>query len=278
MRLALDPRAQRLLRRVPRTNVYTVAELALLSLLAIQCARLFWILATPLGPVGEWKPPSALAGSAPAGMLGSFDPFFRLSPAAGPVVVTSLDLKLFGVRQDQASGRGSAIIQTPDGQQRSFEVGDEIAPGVALTAVGPDNVTITRDGKAEQLFMDQSQGAPGAAAGQPGPATEPSAPNQAVTSAPKAFEPTRLASELGLQPRVAGDKITGVVLRPEGAGSAFRAAGLQPGDVLLRIGGERIDSPDELGGLRERLAAPGTVAIQVERGGRVHTLQLRNGK
>ena len=276
MRLALDPRAQRLLRRVPRTNVYTLAELALLSLLAIQCARLFWVAMAPVGPVGDWRPSGIAApAGAGAGLLGGFDPFFRLSGQAGPAVVTGLDLKLFGVRMDQASGRGSAIIATPDGQQRSFAVGDEIVPGTVLTAVGPDNVTITRNGKTEQLFMDSA----GPQGGTPmAGAVEEARPVQAVPTPSQSFEATPLASELGLQPRINGDKLTGVVLRPIGGGAAYRASGLQPGDVLISLNGQRIDSPDELGGLREQLATPGTVNVQVERGGRVISLQLRNRK
>ena len=97
-------------------------------------------------------------------------------------------------------------------------------------------------------------------------------------AAAQAFEGTPLASELGLQPRINGDKLTGVVLRPIGGGASYRASGLSPGDVLISLNGQRIDSPDELGGLREQLAAPGTVNVQVERGGRVISLQLRNRK
>jgi general secretion pathway protein C len=165
MRIALDPRARRLLRRVPHTTVYSALELFLLSLLAIQGARLVWTIVTPVGPVGEWKAPSALRAppAASSGLLGSFDPFFRLSGEGNaPVVVTSLSLKLYGVREDRASGRGSAIISTPDGQQRSFAVGDEIVPGVRLRAVGSDSVTIDRAGTPEQLFLDQSRPAAGA--------------------------------------------------------------------------------------------------------------------
>ena len=71
-------------------------------------------------------------------------------------MVTSLNLKLYGVREDRATGRGSAIIALPDGRQLSFAVGEEIMPGVTLTAVGFDNVTISRGGTAEQIFLDQS--------------------------------------------------------------------------------------------------------------------------
>lgn len=275
MRLNLDPRAQRLLGRVPRANVYTVAELALLSLLALQCARLVWTVATPLGPVGDWKPAAAAAPAAAAGIFGGFDPFFRLSGAAGPVVVTALDLKLFGVRQDQVSGRGSAIIATPDGQQKSYGVGEEIMPGVTLAGVEFDSVTITRGGNIEQLFMDQSRAAQVTG---PATATERAAPVAVVTAPPVDYVPGKLAGQLALEPRMNGDRVTGVVLRPEGAGDAFRAAGLQPGDVLIGVNGQRITSVDQLSGLREQLAGPRGATVQVERGGRMMRLQLRTGR
>jgi general secretion pathway protein C len=287
MRLALDLRTQRLLRRVPRTNVYTLAELALLTLLAVQCARLFWVAVTPVGPVGDWQPLGTARVVQPsATLLGSFDPFFRLAGPAGPVVVTSLSLKLFGVRQDTASGRGSAIIALPDGQQRSFAVGDEIMPGVRLQGVGFDNVTVSRGGATEQLFMDQSKAAP-AAPGTSVPAPAPGAPSivgsppppPSAIVVPTVQVPQRssgLADQIGLQPRMNGDRMTGVVLSPQGGGEAFRAAGLQPGDVLVSVGGQRITSADQVGALREQLAGGRPASVQVERGGRVTRIQLRN--
>ena len=92
--------------RLPRPTAYTLAELVLIALIAIQAARLAWILVTPIGPVGDWKATGALAAPADASALASFDPFFRLDGAAGPAVVTSLNLKLYGVREDRATGRG----------------------------------------------------------------------------------------------------------------------------------------------------------------------------
>jgi len=220
MRLALDPRARRLLRRLPRTTVYSAMELVLLSLLALQCARLVWTLVTPLGPVGEWKAGSALRPGAPASssLLGGFDPFFRLNAeGAAPVVVTSLNLKLFGVREDRASGRGSAIIGTADGQQRSFAVGEEVIPGVTLTTVGFDSVTVSRGGTAEQLFLDQSPPAtvvapngqtPFATGATPAP--DPSSvttpvitTTPVVSAAPPA---SGIASEVQFQPRMNGGR------------------------------------------------------------------------
>ncbi|HEY0324574.1 MAG TPA: type II secretion system protein N [Allosphingosinicella sp.] len=176
MAVALNPRAERLLARLPRLTVYSAGELLLLVLVAVQAARLFWALLTPLGPVGEYR---ALSTAIPiqqsVGTLASFDPFFRQTAgAAATVTVTALDIRLYGTLEDRATGRGSAIIGTPDGRQMSYRVGEEIMPGVVLTAVAFDHVTVTRGGAPEQLFLDQST-APAGPAG-PGVPTSPQNP------------------------------------------------------------------------------------------------------
>lgn len=189
MRLGTDPSG-----RLPRSALLLGAELLLLALIGIQTARLAWTLATPRGPVGDWRPASALAPVAGPEVLAGFDPFFRLEGAAAPAVVTSLNLKLYGVSQDRATGRGSAIIGLPDGTQRSFAVGEEVMPGVTLAEVGFDNVTIRRSGNPEQLFLDQSTpaaGAPspnGAAPARPTPPPVASVPAPPSPPAPTANE------------------------------------------------------------------------------------------
>jgi general secretion pathway protein C len=166
----------RLLRLRGRITLYSVCEFLLMAILAVQVARLFWTLTTPVGPIGPWTapvpPPVAPATTAPAAL--DYDPFFRSAAGAdaGPVVVTALPLTLHGTREDRATGHGSAIIGTADGQQNSYAVGDEIMPGAVLSAVGSDSVTITRDGAQEQLYLGADAPAPAEA-----PAT-PQAPPQ----------------------------------------------------------------------------------------------------
>ncbi len=187
MAVALNPRAERLLARMPRLTVYSAGELLLLVLLAVQAARLFWALLTPLGPVGEYRAlNTAIPLQQSVGALASFDPFFRQTAgaAAARVTVTALDIRLFGTLEDRATGRGSAIIGTADGRQTSYRVGEEIMPGVVLTAVAFDHVTITRAGVAEQLFLDQSMG-PAAPSGPQTPAmTTPPQPVPVVRAPP----------------------------------------------------------------------------------------------
>ncbi len=275
MRLALDPRARRLLRRLPHTTIYSALELLLLTLLAVQCARLLWTLVTPVDPFGDWKAASAMRPiAAPqTGLLASFDPFFRTSgAAAAPLVVTTLSLTLHGVREDRATGRGAAIIGMPDGMQHSYAVGDEIMPGVVLTGVGFDYVTIQRGGASEQVYLDQSGAAP--ASSSPGtPITVQPAPAPIVTPTPAPPPPAGgLSSAIQYQPRVSGTGVTG---QPQGDGGAFRAAGLAPGDVIVAVNGQRINSAQQAQSIASRIGG-GDVALQVERDGKTIPLRVRS--
>ena len=273
MRLSFDARARALLRRIPVVNVYSLAELVLLGALAIQCARLVWTVLTPVTPLGDWRPAGVTLPGAPGEVLRGFDPFYRISGVqAGPAVVTSLQLKLFGTRIDEAMGRGSAILAGPDGVQKSFSVGEEIMPGVVLKEVAFDHVAIERGGTREDLFLDQSGG--GGAAATPVPEGEappvPPPPGGGVGITAQQFQ-----SDIGFVPRVEGGRINGLVVRPQGSGTAFRTAGLREGDIVTEISGRAVQGPADI----ERLAGQfngvgGTMSLTVERNGQPLNLNV----
>jgi general secretion pathway protein C len=234
----------------------------LLVALAIQCARLLWTVAAPLGPVGEWRPASVTRSISDDS--GEFDPFFRLAPATPPtVVVTSLALKLFGIRMDSAMGRGSAIIAAPDGVQSSYAVGDEIVAGVRLKSVAFDSVTIDRGGVDEQIFLDQSVAAPVAQPSGAAPTAAPAATSSVST----------LQASIDAAPRMSGSTLTGLTLNPKGNSALFDAAGLKAGDVLTAINGKPISGASDMNQVMP--SADGTVALQVERAGRQMTLSAK---
>ena len=285
MRLKFDARARAILRRLPVVNVYSAAELALLAALAVQCARLAWVLLTPVAPLGAWTPAAPTVPADPAGVLAAFDPFYRVSGAAqaqGPTAVTSLQLTLYGTRMDSAQARGAAIIAGPDGVQKSVAVGEEVVPGVTLKAVAFDHVTLDRGGSSEDLFLDQSGGggtvaAPaGDPAQNPPPAPPPgaggaSAPLEipgggTIPASTPAISPQQLRSEINAIPRIDGGKVTGVTVRGQG-GAAFRAAGLRDGDIITTVAGRPITGPSDLDMLTRARASGGTLSLTVERGG-----------
>ena len=263
MRLNLDARTRAILRRLPVVNVYSAVELLLLALLATQCARLTWAIATPVAPLGEWRAAEPAIPADPAAVLREFDAFFRISGDQAARTVTSLNVKLFGVRVDEATGRGSAIVAGPDGVQQSVSVGEEVAPGVKLTAVAFDHITITRGAVPEDLFLEQAGVAPAAptldAAGD-----APERPNGVTAD--------EFASQIGFVPRLDGGRVSGLAVRPQGSGEAFRAAGLREGDVVTSLGGRPVTGQGDLQRITRDYARGGSVPLLVERGGRTETL------
>lgn len=271
MRLQLDARARRWLRRLPVVNLYSAAELLLMAVLAAQVARLIWAVVTPVGPLGDWRPAPVVIPASPVETLTSFDPFFRLSGPAqtGAGVVTSLQLTLFGTRTDDATGRGAAILAGPDGVQKSVSLGEEIAPGVTLAAIAFDHVTLDRGGTREDLFLDQSgQVTPVQPGGAPAPGSTVTSPASAGVSVPQ------LRQDIGYIPRIDGGRFSGLVLRAQGSGDVFRGIGLQNGDVLTAIAGRPVTGADAFDRISRDYADGGVVPITVERGGQPLPLSI----
>jgi general secretion pathway protein C len=265
MRLKLDARTRRILRRLPVVNVYSLAELLLIAGLATQCARLVWTLATPVSPLGDWRPADVSVPGRPYDVLAGFDPFFRLGSAQpAAATVTSLQLTLFGIRVDEATGRGSAILAGPDNVQKSIGVGEEIQPGVRLKAVAFDHITIDRGGTSEDLFLVQSDAPAAAAAG-----VSPGSALPAPGASPIGTQPVRanqIRNEIGFIPRIDGGRISGLVVRPQGTGTLFRTAGLREGDVVTAIGGRPVSGPQDIDRVTAEFTTGGNIPITVERG------------
>ncbi len=251
-------------------------ERALLVLLALQLVRLVWAVVVPVGSFGPWEGRQAqiLSPSARQALFASFDPFFRTGAPqqAGNGVVTSLALTLYGVRLNEGSGLGSAIIAAPDGVQNSFAVGDEIMPGVVLKAVAFDHVTIDRGGAEEQIFIDQSTPAPEAA-----PAPSQGAGWQSAAPPPPAAPgagPTvdSLKRDIGFAPRLQNGRVTGVAVMAKGP--SFASAGFRPGDIISQINGQPIGSAGDLQALQNQIAPGARLSLTVERGAAVASVNI----
>lgn len=246
-------------------GLYPILLGILAVLLVIQAIRLVWLVATPLGPVGDWQTRDVeiLSPQSRLSLFSSFDPFFRSGPAATANVVTSLQLTLFGIRMNEGSGLGSAILAGPDGVQESYAVGDEIMSGVTLNTVLFDHVIIDRGGVRESLYLDQSipaetVGTDDGDAGQPsGPA--PSAASNMPTA-------DMIAGAVDLAPRNAGGKVTGIVVSPRGEGELFRAAGFQDGDIIVSVNGQPVSSASDIATLKRQIAPGARLSVEVERG------------
>jgi general secretion pathway protein C len=243
-------------------------EKGLIALLALQLVRLAWVIVTPVGSFGPWEGRQAqlLTPAARQALFASFDPFFRSGApqAAGTGVVTSLALTLYGIRLNEGSGLGSAIIAAPDGVQNSFAVGDEILPGVVLKSVAFDHVTIDRGGAEEQIFLDQSTPAP-TAAPEGGVSKAPPSPP------PPSTDPTAdsLKRDIGFAPRMQNGRVTGLAVSAKGPG--FASAGFRPGDIISQINGQPVG---DLQSVQNQIAPGARLSLTVERGAAVASVNL----
>lgn len=126
-------------------------------LLALLALALLW---AGVRAAQAWRQPApapadaAVTASPSLAILGTTDPFFPAVAAAGEAPVTSLAFALHGVRNDAATGRGSAIISAADGVQQVYAVGDPIGDGVTLAAIDRDHVLLDRQGSRESLWLD----------------------------------------------------------------------------------------------------------------------------
>ena len=271
MRVAFSDTIRNLGGRLRPIDWLSVVEKLLLGLLALQCARLLWAVLTPVGSFGPWEGRQAhfLPVAERQALFSSFDPFYRGGlQQSGGGVVTSLALTVYGIRLNEGSGLGSAIVAGPDGVQNSFAVGEEIMPGVVLKAVAFDHITIDRGGAEEQLFLDQSQPAPTAAPDGGAPVGLPPSPIAGMDN-PGADMVKR---DVGFTPRMQNGRVTGLILSARGPG--FQQAGFQPGDIVTQVDGQPIGSMSDLQALQGRIVPGERISLTVERGASPATINL----
>lgn len=256
-------------------DMLRLAERGVLALLALQLVRLVWVIVAPVGSFGPWEGRQAqiLTPTARQALFASFDPFFRSGAPAQPgnAVVTSLALTLYGIRLNEGSGQGSAIIASPDGVQNSFAVGDEILPGVVLKSVAFDHVTIDRGGAEEQIFLDQSTPAPEAAPADNAGWQSAAPPPPAAPGAGSGIGPTAdsLKRDIGFAPRMQNGRVTGLAVSAKGPG--FASAGFRPGDIVTQVNGQPIS---DLPALQNQIAPGARLSLTVERGAAVASVNL----
>jgi general secretion pathway protein C len=247
--------------------------LGLLTLiLIIQAVRLIYAIVTPASPLGDWRPRAAetMPATAKSELFARVDPFYRTIPTSedSTSAVTGLQIQLFGIRMNQASAGGSAIIAGGDGVQNSIGIGEEIQPGVRLVAVHFDHVEIDNAGKRELLYLDQADVPTAGTTNAGGSAAPPQpAPAAAPTSNPASpISPSSLRAGIAFTPRSEGGRVTGIAIGQQGDGSAFQAAGFRNGDVIRAINGRVISSVSDAASLTAQLQPGARLSLEVERG------------
>jgi len=268
-----DPRARaELWPGVIRTGV----EIALVLVLAVQAARLVWIVAEPSGPFGTPAAEAGLDSNRELAILKTFNAFAPLMPPLAAVEDTS-GFTLHGVRVEK-DGAGSAIIGVA-GKQSVYWVGEEVSPGAVLKEVAADHVTVAHGGRTSRLSLVARPPRPNATASIPSymvtPRTAAAAPAKPAVIA--AVDTKKLLEEAGLRPRTQGGQVTGYTLLPRGAGEMLGRAGLAAGDVLVALNGNRL-TPERYSEIEQELTGASQVQLTVERGNETKTITLQTGQ
>jgi len=276
----------RMERGITGTGVESAGRVAVESLLVVTLGVLFGRLAwAALAPSDTPLPPShtssiasgmSLAdnGEQPAMILTQINPFASQATATGAPTgtETTLDLKLSGVRAVEGNTTASsAVISFPDGAQKRFVPGDEVMPGVVLVNVTGEAAHLSRNGLLEILSLNPGRTAPFAAPTEPATA---GALVMAAVAVPDAspITPTALAADTVMMPEMRSGRVSGYRLEPRGAG-AFEAAGLESGDLILRVNGQAIEGlqPEQI---HQSVASGSDVALDVVRQGAIVRLRV----
>lgn len=255
-----------------RARLPTALELLLVLLLAAQAARLLWLMLIPNGPIGSSMHDIGHVGTITP--LPAIDVFFRrVTTASSPSGSSeALGYTLFGVRRQ--SGDGGSAILGKDGEQMSYTLGSEIAPGIVLVAVGVEHAVLAADNVRYRLELPMRSGGAttNVATSLPVGATKMKSASATSTapSANTAVASLKSLSRSGLFARTED----GHVITPNADNAMFRQAGLQAGDLLLSVNGQPFD-PDRLAGLQAELKDRRQLKIRYRRDGKVHSTTVQ---
>jgi len=201
---------------------------------------------------------------------------------AQPLPLSSLNLVLNGVMATHTGG--SALVAVKGQPQQAFGVGDEVLPGVVLSAVLQDRVLLKRGGTLESLLLEGAADvllfSVGVMPVQSTLVQSPSRDSGAThfvlsreTLRSQVQSPQELLSQAIVVPNSGG----GFVLQEIESGSLIEQFGLRAGDVILSANGQALRSTDDIMRAYQGSKGMNEVKLEVSRDGRrvQHLYEIR---
>ena len=226
----------------------TALEAVLALTTGILLARFAWVVVAPGQGIDLAQSPQlpALSDNATTpnalALLTQTDPFQAVPVASDQIAVpTSLNLKIAGLRwSDGETGQSSTVLVLPDNSQKRFSVGDQIISGAVLETVAADRVFFRFNGQLQELLLNDPNKPLFGSSPDASPPSPPDAPRQQTGAA---------------------------------QASADEAAGLEQGDLVLRVNGNSIEGmgPEAI---QSAVMASETIALDVVRNGAIVRLRL----
>ena len=127
------------------TAVVALVTVAALALLGSVAAYWTWGWLAP-SPEPRAQAAADAGGSASAGALFGNVPQDRNNAAP-----TGITIRLLGIVAAKGGRRGYAVVELEPRQILAVREGEDVAPGIRLAEVGPDNVILERSGTRESL-------------------------------------------------------------------------------------------------------------------------------
>jgi type II secretion system protein C len=193
----------------------------------------------------------------------------KSEPEAVTVQATTLKLKLAG----SVSGgeRPMAIIERPGKGQALYYVGDTLQAGVTLQAIHDREVIVRHGGKLERIAIEEPE------MPQSAPVTIPAGRGHPTLHPMSArVAPAKASAEmLRLMPHFSGGKADGLMIGQLSSDSRYAKAGLRSGDIIRKVNGKAITSPQQAAQLRTALG-DGQAEVEIVRNGQVQI--IRTGK
>lgn len=282
-----------------RARVSALAARACCAALAALALWLLLRLAAALWPHGD----AAANVSAPDNVPAPAVPvsvsrfhFFGVAPPrpgsgapGAPASTTGLILR--GTLADGDAKAGVAVIDGAGDGERAFRVGEEVVGGVRLDAVYADHVVLSRGGAQETLRLTRDTNldpgnvvrpTPAIAKGGTTATSKAVLPTGGHVAAPVAAStewqrtvarlrdnPAELMQRVQVVPVIDGGKLAGVRVSASGADAALLTqAGLQPGDVVTAVNGQRVDSLERGQQIVAGLTNASSVRVTVLRAGK----------
>lgn len=213
-----------------------------------------------------------------------------------PIKVSTLRIQLVGTLEGPPFYARAVIRDQGTGEVNIYRIGDMIQGQAKLILVDRARIVIERNGQQEEvvIYENEAQGAPAAPppqpaapptmGGPPGP-PPPGGPSPQVREvSPNRYELDRkevdaatenmgqLMTQARVIPNLVMNKIDGYRIFAITPGSLYEKIGLKDGDVINRVNGDDISTPEKALGLFQRLKTDNYFQMDVTRNGQRQTL------
>jgi len=200
---------------------------------------------------------------------------------SAPVVAapTRLNIRLLGTVV--AGDRSFAVMSLGGGEQKVLMLNADIQPGVKLTGIEADSILVDNRGRKEKVLM-----AKGSLGGNTAsfPATHAMTPPATPPTISQTFTRDAINSQMqdlpGLLtgalavPHQTNGNPDGFLIQDIVPGSLYAQAGLKNGDVIRKVNGQDIASPEKGIALFQALQTANSLDLEITRAGAVQRLHF----